>query len=68
MEPIIMGNYKIVHAKSLTSGCVFYLVYANGIFDPLSEHEQLVGAKNAVKRYMACDKRRATYPRSEAAT
>lgn len=57
-RPEILGNYRIIWARSLLTHEVSYRVYYREALDPMSEHPTKPQARAAAKRYQAADARR----------
>lgn len=59
MKPITLGRYKITHCTSTLTKKIFYRVYIDNYFDPISQHDTIEAAQSAVNRYIKGDKRHA---------
>lgn len=57
-RPEIVGNYRIVWARNLSTEEVSYRVYYREAMEPMSDHPTKPQARAAVKRYQAADARR----------
>jgi hypothetical protein len=57
-RPELLGNYRIIWARSLLTREVSYRVYYREAMDPMSEHPTKLQARAAAKRYQAADERR----------
>lgn len=51
-------DYRITKCRRVVSGEVFYRVYRVGAVDGLCDRLTLAGARKAVQRYEAADRRR----------